>query len=182
VLDCCGRIAGDGSLGLERFVFLVRGKRQPFIMDMKGATASAPAGCLRVKQPPWAFEAERVATVQHFMQYVPVARLASIRSTPASFIVHELEPLVDRIDIETLLPSDYAEFVLQWARLLASAQLRTAGWKGSADLDAMICYGQSLDSRARKKLLKAATEAARSQRKAWVDFKASGLGKNHKLR
>jgi uncharacterized protein (DUF2252 family) len=182
VLDCCGRIAGDGSLGLERFVFLVRGKRQPFIMDMKGATASAPAGCLRVKQPPWACEAERVATVQHYMQYVPVARLASIRSTQASFIVHELEPLVDRIDIETLLPSDYAEFVLQWARLLASAQLRTAGWKGSADLDAMICYGQSLGSRARKKLLKAATEAARSQRKAWVDFKASGLGKNHKLR
>src|ERR1019366_4302993 len=104
-------------LGLERYVFLVRGKHQPFVMDMKGAAASAPAGRLRVKQPPWGSEAERVATVQHYMQYVPVARLARIGSSPTSFIVHELEPLVDRIDIETLLPSDFAEFVLQWARL-----------------------------------------------------------------
>jgi uncharacterized protein (DUF2252 family) len=182
VLDFCGRIAGDGSLGLERFVFLVRGKRQPFVLDIKGAAASTPAGFLRVRQPPWASEAERVATVQHYMQYVPVARLSWIGSTPTSFIVHELEPLVDRIDIETLPPSDYSEFVLQWARLLASAQLRTAGWKGSADLDSMIAYGQALDGPARRKLVNAAGEAARSQKKAWLDFKTSGLGKDHRLR
>ena len=76
VLDICGRIAGNGSLGLERYVILVKGRRQPLMMDMKAAARSAPRACLKVRQPPWSCEAERVATVQHFMQYVPIARLA----------------------------------------------------------------------------------------------------------
>jgi uncharacterized protein (DUF2252 family) len=182
VLDLCGRIAGDGSLGLERYVLLVKGKHQPFVLDMKGAAPSSPARYVRVRQPPWRTESERVATVQHYMQYVPVARLASISSATGSFIVHELEPLVDRIDITALRPSDYEEFVGQWAHLLASAQLRTAGWKASAPLDGLIAYGQSLNARARARLLAAATAAAAVQTRAWADFKASGPGKPAKSR
>jgi len=177
VIDLCGRIAGDGSLGLERYVFLVRGKRQPFVLDMKAAAHAAPVRHLHVRQPPWRTEAERVATVQHFMQYVPVARLSWIGTAPVSYIVHELEPIDDRIDISELVPSDYEDFVQQWAHLLASAQLRSAGWKGSADLDTMIAYGQALDRRARLRLMKAAAAAAVVQKRAWKEFRASGVGK-----
>ena len=178
VVDVCGRIAGDGSLGLERYVILVEGKKVPFVMDMKEAAPSAPRQYLKLRQPPWRCEAERVATVQHFMQYVPVARLAWTGPSPKSYLVHELEPLIDRIDVSALKQGDYKEFVRQWAHLLASAQLRTAGWKGSADLDAMIAYGQALDGRARGVLMKAASAAAASQVAAWRDFRRSGLGKN----
>jgi uncharacterized protein (DUF2252 family) len=177
VLDICGRIAGNGSLGLERYVILVRGKRQPIMMDMKAAAPSAPRAFLRVGQPPWTCEAERVATIQNFMQYVPIARLSWTTGAPASFIVHQLQPADDRIEVAELSPSDYAEFVRQWGRLLASAHLRSGGWKGSADLDALIAYGQSLDERARRRLLSAASKAAKAQRRAWAQFKASGLGK-----
>jgi uncharacterized protein (DUF2252 family) len=179
VLDICGRIAGNGSLGLERYSILVKGKRQPFVMDMKAAAPSAPRAFLRARQPPWKCEAERVATVQRFMQYVPIARLSWMAGSPTSFIVHQLQPADDRIVVAELSSSDYAEFVRQWGRLLASAHLRSGGWKGSADLDALIAYGQSLDARARRRLLSAASKAARAQRRAWVRFKASGLGKAH---
>jgi uncharacterized protein (DUF2252 family) len=178
VLDVCGRIAGDGSLGLERYAVLVKGKRFPFIMDMKEAAPSAPRQYLKVRQPPWRFEAERVATVQHFMQYVPVGRLSYIPSKPKSFLIHELEPIIDRLEVSDLKRADYREFVFQWAHLLASAQLRTAGWKGSADLDRMIAYGQALNTRARGDLLRTAASVARTQIAAWKDFRRSGLGKS----
>src|SRR5271157_5601957 len=140
VMDLCGRIAGNGSLGLERYIILVKGKRLPFILDMKAAAPAAPKAFLRARQPPWPSEAERVATVQHFMQYVPIARLSWICTAPVSYIVHALQPTEDRIAVADLSPKDHEEVVRQWARLVASAQLRTGGWRGSADLDALIGY------------------------------------------
>ncbi len=177
VLDICGRIAGNGSLGLERYIVLVSGKHQPYLLDMKAAAPSAPREHLRLRQPPWRCEAERVATVQHFMQYVPIARLSWIAGTPTSFIVHQLQPTEDRIVVERLSASDYEEFIRQWAHLLASSQLRSAGWKGSADLDVLIAYGQSLNQANRRRLLEASSKADLIQLNAWADFKAFGLRK-----
>ena len=176
VLDVCGRIAGNGSLGLERYAVLVSGRRLPFILDMKAAAPAAPLAFLRVGQPAWPSDAERVASVQHFMQYVPIARLSWIGTAPVSFIVHALQPADDRIDVVSLSESEEEEFVRQWARLVASAHLRSAGWKGSADLDALIGFGQSLDGGARHRLLAAARESASGQRRAWSEFRRSGLG------
>jgi uncharacterized protein (DUF2252 family) len=177
ILDVCGRIAGNGSLGLERYTILVRGRRQPYMLDMKAAAPPAPRAGARGAQPRWGCEAERVATVQHFMQYVPIARLSWIPGRHVSFIVHELQPADDRIIADELSPSDYEEFVRQWARLLASAQLRTGGWKGSADLDELIAYGRSLDAARRRRLLRAAAKAASVQVRAWEEFKRSGAGR-----
>jgi uncharacterized protein (DUF2252 family) len=176
VLDICGRIAGNGSLGLERYVVLVRGKHQPYLLDMKAAAPSAPAAHLKVRQPPWRCEAERVATVQHFMQYVPIAHLSWVGGSPVSFIVRQLQPIEDRIAIEKLSPGDYEEFIRQWGRLLASAQLRSGGWKGSADLDTLIAYGQSLNLASRRRLHAAAKKAATVQLVAWAEFKQRSPG------
>ncbi|HXQ81969.1 MAG TPA: DUF2252 family protein [Opitutaceae bacterium] len=177
VMDLCGRIAGNGSLGLERYIILVKGRRLPLILDMKAAAPAAPRAFLRVRQPQWPSEAERVATVQHFMQYVPIARLSWIRTAPVSYIVHALQPADDRIVVDRLSAADYEEFIRQWARLMASAHLRSAGWKGSANLDALMGYGRSLGPSARRRLLAAARAAASAQFRAWKEFRGSGLGK-----
>jgi uncharacterized protein (DUF2252 family) len=177
VLDLCGRIAGNGSLGLERYIVLVTGKHQPFMLDMKASAPSAARAHLRMAQPPWRCEAERVATVQHFMQYVPIARLGWIGGAPTSFIVHALQPVDDRIVVDDLSPRDYEVFTVQWAHLLASAHLRSGGWKGSADLDSLIAYGQSLNARSQGRLLSAASRAAAVQVGAWKEFSASGHGR-----
>jgi uncharacterized protein (DUF2252 family) len=176
VLDLCGRIAGNGSLGLERYIILAKGKRQPLILDMKAAAPEAARAVLRVRQPKWPSEAERVATVQHFMQYVPIARLSWIGTAPVSYIVHALQPAEDRIVVADLSAADYEEFIRQWASLVASAHLRSGGWKGSSDLDVLIGYGQSLDLRVQRRLLASARAAASAQRRAWLDFKDSKLG------
>ena len=176
VLDLCGRIAGTGSLGLERYIILVKGKRQPVILDMKAAAPEAARAFLRVRQPAWPSEAARVATVQHFMQYVPIARLSWINTAPVSYIVHALQPAEDRIVVSELSAADHEEFIRQWARLVASAHLRSGGWKGSANLDALIGYGRSLDRRAQRRLLSAARRAGSALGRAWLEFKDSKLG------
>jgi len=171
VLDVCGRIAGNGSLGLERYIILVSGGKLPFILDMKAAAPAAPLAFLRAGQPGWPSEAERVATVQHFMQYVPIARLSWIGTAPVSYVVHALQPAEDRIAVDDLSEAENEEFVRQWAGLVASAHLRSGGWRGSAGLDELIEFGRSLDGAARRRLLAAAREAAAGQRRAWSEFR-----------
>ena len=54
VLDVARRIAGTGSLGLERYVILVHGKGSPdgnYLLDLKNAAPSELARNCRVKQP-----------------------------------------------------------------------------------------------------------------------------------
>jgi len=171
IKDICGRIAGNGSLGVERFVVLVKGKRLPGLMDMKQAVPSAAGKWLRHRQPRWANEAERVATVQNFMQYVPAAHLGWTRSSPVVYLMRELQPIEDRIDLSQLPAADYDDFVDQWAGLIASAHLRSGGWNGSATIEVQMDFARSLTGANARRLLEAARQAAVRQKQQHVDFR-----------
>ena len=63
IIDVARRIAGTGSLGVERYVILVEGKGSPdgnYLLDMKLALPSATAPNVHTPQPKWGSEAERV--------------------------------------------------------------------------------------------------------------------------
>jgi len=171
IKDLCGRIAGNGSLGVERYVILVRGRKLPSLMDMKQAAPSAPQACLGLPQPRWENEAHRVATIQYFMQYVPVDRLGWTRTAPVAYLLRELQPIEDRVDHDLLTAADFDDFVDQWAGLLASAHLRSAGWNGSAPLQALMDYASQLTGENARRLLAAAGEAARRQRRQFAAFR-----------
>src|SRR5882762_1733072 len=67
VLDVARRVAGTGSLGLERYVILVEGKGSPDhnrLLDLKEAVASPVGAQFASAQPQWVNEAQRVVTVQ----------------------------------------------------------------------------------------------------------------------
>jgi uncharacterized protein (DUF2252 family) len=74
VLDIARRIAGTGSLGLERYVILVRGRGGPdgnFLLDLKYQLPSSLAPFVHIKQPLWTCEAQRVASIQRRAQAIP---------------------------------------------------------------------------------------------------------------
>lgn len=170
-LDLCGRIAGNDSLGLNRYMILVRGAGTPQILDMKAASSAAPS-VPGVPQPAWVNSAHRVATTQKMLQYVPAADLSWTHSSPISYTIRVLQPTEDRVDVAELATADLRQFIQDWARIIASAHLRTASWKGSATLDQLIAYGESEDHD-NTALLAAAKRIADSQIAAHHEFKVA---------
>jgi hypothetical protein len=140
-------------------------------MDLKQAALSAPQPWARQRQPRWTCEAERVATLQHFMQYVPIARLGWTAADSTSYVVRELQPIEDRLDRGMLEPADYDDFIDRWAELVASAQLRSAGLNGAAPLQTLMDFGLGLEGPAARQILAAARAAAQLQRRQFREFR-----------
>jgi len=172
VLDVARRIAGSGSLGVQRFVILVRGKGSPdgnYLLDLKEALPSSLLSHLTTPQPRWKSEAERVVEVQRRMQAVSVAFLHPVTFGERSFMLRALQPTEDRVPLDASRsgPEAIAEVMRSMGGIVASAQLRSGGRDGSAIADDLICFGQS---KWRKALLGAAQDCAGQVRKDWADY------------
>ena len=104
-LDIARRIAGNGSLGLARYLALVRGNGKPdgqYLIDIKYTPASSLAPHCGQPQPRWRHEAERVATIQGVMQAIPPALLGAVADGKRSYLIKEMQPSADRVDLSAL--------------------------------------------------------------------------------
>ena len=176
VLDVARRIAGTGSLGVERFMVLVKGKGSPdgnYLLDIKEAKPSAMAPHLariRIKQPTWPDEASRVVTVQNRMQAVDHAFLHPVKLDGLPCILKGLQPSEDRVaigDWGTNLDR-LKEVVGTMGRILAWDQLRASGRSGAANADDLIAFAQRADWST--EMLDAATQMTLTTGKQWQEF------------
>ena len=162
VLDVARRVAGTGSLGIERYSVLVKGKGSPdgnYLLDLKRAQASSVAARSPAAQPRWPTEAQRIVALQQRLQAVPTAFLRPMMMDGQSFVLRALHPSEDRIDIRHSLGSDGENSLLaNLGRLTAWAHLRSAARQGAAGPDELIDYGARQKWRA--KLLDAAEASA----------------------
>lgn len=145
LLDVAHRIAGTGSLGVERYVLLVEGKGSPhgnYLLDFKEEPGSCLAPFLPMMQPKWPHEATRVVSVQESFQGTPPALLSAVRFEGKSFVLRELQPLQDRIHfanwhgrLNWLL-----KLLETMGEITAWDQLRSSGRHGSAIADDLITF------------------------------------------
>jgi uncharacterized protein (DUF2252 family) len=146
LLDAARRIAGCGSLGLERYMMLVRGRGSPdghFVLDLKFAAPSAVIEWLGVKQPAWASEAHRVTDVQSIMQAISPAMLRAVQFEDRPFVLKELQPSIDRLDLDQWRGKKLERFtqaVAGMGRVTAWAQLRSCGRRGAAAVEELQAY------------------------------------------
>lgn len=176
VLDVGRRIAGTGSLGVERFVVLVEGKGSPdgnYLLDIKEAKPSSMMphlASLGIKQPAWLDEADRVVTIQKRMQAVDHAFLHQVKLEGLPCILRGLQPSEDRVAIgEWGKKLDrLRDVVSTMGRILAWDQLRSSGRSGSASADDLIAFAQSGEWT--KEMLNAATEMTLLTKKQWMAF------------
>ena len=176
VLDIARRIAGTGSLGVERFVVLVAGKGSPdgnYLLDIKEARPSAMAPHLArigIEQPGWPDEASRVVTVQNRMQAVNHAFLQAVNLDGVPCILKGLQPSEDRVSIgEWGKKLDrLKEVVSTMGRILAWDQLRASGRSGAAGADELIAFAQREDWV--KEMLDAASEMTQTTGRQWQEF------------
>ena len=173
ILDVARRIAGTGSLGVERYVILVQGRGSPdgnFLLDLKQALPSSLVPNLKVKQPKWKSEAHRVVAIQHRVQAVSMAFLQPVRMARQPYILRALQPKEDRVALQ-----HWNGKLARLERVMASMgaavawdHLRAGGRDGSAIADELIQFGAN--SRWKKQLKQVAEHCAEQTRRDWLAF------------
>jgi uncharacterized protein (DUF2252 family) len=150
-IDVIFRVAGTGSVGLNRFTFLLKTLNKNgdkyFLLDMKQAAGSSLMPFLPVTQTLWQTEASRILTIQKKMQNRVPALLSTSSFQGKDYIMQEMQPTKDSIDFN-LLKKRYRKMyrvIDKMAILTASAQLRSSGQLGSATTDELIAFAARED-------------------------------------
>lgn len=173
VLDVARRIAGVGSLGLERYVVLVYGKgsERHYLLDLKHQPGSALQPFLQVPQPDWQSEAERVMLVQQRGQAIAPAFLAAVVDGEHSYLLKELLPQQDRLHLRHWNGKigRLYKVVQAMGELVAWQHLRTSGWRGAAIADQWQAFGRQ--TAWRHNLFDYALAYSRKVRLDWLSFK-----------
>jgi len=146
VISAVFRLAGTGSIGVKRYLFLLKStntKNHYLLLDMKQARPSSVAPYDPVQQLLWEHEAARVIGIQRRMQHVPAALLSTTMFRGEPFIIQELQPVKDSIKFKLLKDNyrDMYQVISDMGTLTASAQLRSGGMQGSGTLDELMAFG-----------------------------------------
>jgi uncharacterized protein (DUF2252 family) len=141
------RLAGTGSIGLKRYLFLLKStttKNKYLFVDMKQSRQSSVMPYTKVQQLDWPTEAERIITVQQRMQNVSAALLSTTVFREEAYVIQELQPVKDTIKFKLLKDQyrDIYQVIDDMAALTASAQLRSGGIQGSAIIDELAAFGR----------------------------------------
>ena len=176
VLDVARRIAGTGSLGVDRFVALVRGKGSPdnnYLLDLKRAVPSALGPALTLKQPAWGSEGERIVALTRRAQAVPVAFLHAVQMNGHDYVLRDLQPSADRVSFEEKGNDEgrLNELMLAIGQCTAWSHLRGSGHQGSAIADQLVAFGSDLSWQ--KVLRKASATCADTISAEWKTYSAA---------
>jgi len=185
VLDVARRIAGTGSLGVERYAILVEGKGSPdrnYLLDLKEACPSSVLPALARAQPAWGTEAERVVTVQRRTQAISPALLQPVELEGKSFVLRELQPVKDRLALEhwnhEIRRLEGA--IRTMGQILAWAHLRGSAHQGADTPDVLVELAH--DRRWPAHAVEYATRYARKVERDWQTFRRDGLDHAELLR
>jgi len=148
LLDIAYRLAGTGSMGLERYVVLAKKKSEYFFLDFKFAQQASIDLYVEPKII-WKNNAQRIINVQKMTQHVSPALLQRVVIDGNSYVMRELQPLEDKLDFSILdaKKGKLNEVIGTMAEMAASAYLRSSGWMGSSTIDELIDFGSTHDWR-----------------------------------
>ncbi len=172
-LDIARRVAGTGSLGVERYVVLVHGQGvgQRALIDMKANNPSALSPYLKVQQPQWSSESQRVATIQACAQILPPALLKAVKVDKQSYLIKALQPSQDRLDLTqwngklSVLDNIFDTM----AEVSAWGHLRNAGYLGAANREALMQFGAQVE-KWKAPTLALAKQAAEKTLEEWKNY------------
>ena len=176
LLDVARRIAGTGSLGLERYILLIEGHGSPDenrLLDLKRPPAASLARHVTIRQPPWTDDAVRTVSLQQRLQASPPASLQAVTLGRHSVILRELLPGEDRISLKHgEKPKHLLQLIADMGALVASSHLRGAGWQGAAPAHALQTFAANCHDW-QDSLLECANACARQTYGDWQNFAAA---------
>jgi len=172
VLDVARRVAGSASLGLERYVLLVRGRGLPdklALLDLKQAIP--PSLVTRAgSRVVWTSEASRISSIQRWAQAVSPALLHPVRAGGRSYVLRELQPTQNRLSLESWnrTRAELEGLMITLGQVVAWSHLRSGGRKGSAIADQWMAF--AAEKKWRPALLAYASSYSRQVERDWREF------------
>ncbi len=150
VKDVAFRVAGTGSVGLKRYMFLLQHNRHQhkfLVVEMKQTRKSCLSPYVTVEQPEWQSEVERLISVKRKMQNISPALLSEIDFEGEAYLFQEMQPMADKIKFNLIEDNrhDLEEVIKSMAMLTASAQIRSSGMQGAAINDELVAYAGRTD-------------------------------------
>ena len=150
ILDVARRVAGVASLGLDRYVVLVRGdggRDGNAVLDAKQARPSSMTSVEKIKQPEWKSEPDRIVSIEHRMQAVVPAMLNAVRIGEGGYVLRELQSTKDRLSLKHLRghQANLRSAVETMGHLTAWAHLRSSGRDGSAITEDLTAFARADD-------------------------------------
>jgi uncharacterized protein (DUF2252 family) len=173
VLDVARRIAGTGSLGVERYVLLVAGKGSPdknYLLDLKQALPSALSSRVKVKQSRWDNEAQRIVTIQRRVQAISMAFLHPVVFKATPYVLRGMQPSEDRVSLDgrNRRFAELGQLMNALGNLVAWGELRSSARQGSATVDALGSFWEKQNRR--KKLINLARGCAARTHAQWEEY------------
>jgi uncharacterized protein (DUF2252 family) len=150
VLDIGFRVAGTGSLGLDRYLILVTGKGSPnnnYLLDFKQQLGSSLQPYLLIDRSQWKNPATQVIKIQQLVQSSPPALLAAIEFNGGSYSLRELQPTQDKISLKAgkISITQLEKLIGTIAQVTATAHLNGSGKLGATIERDLIAFGNRLD-------------------------------------
>ncbi len=150
VLDIGFRVAGTGSLGLDRYLILVTGKGSPdrnYLLDFKQQLGSSLQPYVLIEQPEWENSAARVIEIQQSVQLSPPALLAAIEFDGGSYSLRELQPTQDKITLKAgkITLARLEKLIETMAEVTAAGHLNSGSKLGATIERDLIAFGNRLD-------------------------------------
>jgi uncharacterized protein (DUF2252 family) len=175
-LDIARRIAGNGSLGVERYIIVVEGKGGTdgnYLLDLKQALPTSLTPQLALVQPKWGSEAQRIVALQYRLQAVSMAFLHALEDGLRSYVLRALLPSEDRVTLDRTASSldSLASVMRTMGGIAASAHLRGSGRQGSASADELVAYAGK--KKWKLALLAAARDCAKQVGRDWSTYCAA---------
>lgn len=148
LLDAAYRVAGTGSLGLERYILLVEGNGSPnanYLLDLKFGCTSSLQPYLTLPQPQWVTQADRIVTIQQRVQWAPPALLDTVELDGQAYVLRELQPMDDEVNLNQWNGKlrRLRKVIETMAEVTAWGQLLSGGRQGSAIADDLIAFAQN---------------------------------------
>ncbi len=173
-LDIARRVAGTGSLGVERYVALIvgdGGKNNHRLIDIKAINKGALSPYLSLKQPQWNSESVRVANIQSHAQATSPALLKSAEYNGQSYLIKELQPTQDRLDLSRW-DGDLKKLAYIFetmAEIVAWSHLRNAGYLQATSREDLMQF--ALDEQWPIETFNLAKLAANQTIAQWLEYK-----------
>ncbi|MFO0617191.1 MAG: DUF2252 family protein [Polyangiaceae bacterium] len=128
-MDVAFRIAGTGSLGCLRLGVLVRGKKEPWIFDMKEESPPSATAIMRLDRVE---PAERVLSAMRTACVRAPALAGKTSIDGASMLVRRLAPENDKLDLTEVPKEELPELTKYLGALVGAAHARCVTDRGIA--------------------------------------------------